>query len=676
MGDSVRVTEGVASPVRGFVAPVGPARYTRAMRRWVAIDTGGTFTDLVEMAGGKVHARKVASTRDDPSKAFFNALRTVDASPDTVLHGTTIVVNALLEGKTARTALVTTAGFEDVEEIGRQDREELYALEPRRSRPVLPRAMRIGVLERVGPRGEVVRELTHTEVRRVVAAVRRTRAESVAVCLLHSYANPAHERRLAAALRRAGLAVSESHRVLREFREFERTAVTTLNARALPLLARYAARLDDGLKAPLGFLRSNGGLASAREVASLPVATIASGPAGGALGALAVAQAARLGPIVTFDMGGTSTDAAVIDGALPVTTESSVLGVPVPLPTVDVRSVGAGGGSIARIRADGVLRVGPESAGADPGPVCYGRGDALTVTDANVALGRRDPRGLLGGEFPLREDRIAPRMERLGRALGMRPLRAAEAIVELAEETMSGVLRLLTVRQGLDPRRFALFTFGGAGGLHAVSLARALGMREVVVPRLPGAFSAFGMLFADAVHDASETVLAPADAVRLRPRIDTLARRALVELRVRGLPASRWRVERTVDLRYEGQSFEMRLPFGPRLAERFEEAHLARYGFTTGRAVVAVTIRARAIGVRARPAIPRWVAERGDPRIGTQRVTWGGATREVPAFARERLRAGATLRGPALLLEYSATTWVPPGASLRVDPWGNVRIAP
>ncbi len=646
------------------------------MHRWVAIDTGGTFTDLVEMADGEVHARKVASTPQDPAKAFFHALGAVDASPDTVLHGTTIVVNALLEGKTARTALVTTAGFEDVEEIGRQDREELYALEPRRSRPVLPRAMRIGARERIGPRGEVVRELTHTEIRRVVAAVSRTRAEAVAVCLLHSYANPAHERRLAAALRQAGLAVSESHRVLREFREFERTAVTTLNARALPLLARYAARLDAGLSAPLGFLRSNGGLASAREVADLPVATIASGPAGGALGALAVAQTARLGPLVTFDMGGTSTDAAVIDGALPVTTESSVLGLPVPLPTVDVRSVGAGGGSIARLRADGVLRVGPERAGADPGPVCYGRGDDLTVTDANVALGRRDPRGLLAGDFPLHEDRVAPRLARLGRALGLRPLRAAEAIVQLAEETMAGVLRLLTVRQGLDPRRFALFTFGGAGGLHAVSLARALGMREVVVPRLPGAFSAFGMLFADAVHDVSETVLAEADSARLRPHIDALARRALAELRRRGLPASRWRVERTVDLRYEGQSFELRLPFGPRLRERFEEAHRSRYGFTTNRAVVAVTLRARAIGVRAKPMIPLWRAEHGNARLGAQRVTWGGATRKVPAFDRERLRAGATLRGPALVLEYSATTWVPPGASLRIDRWGNLRVTP
>ncbi|MEK7865208.1 MAG: hydantoinase/oxoprolinase family protein [Planctomycetota bacterium] len=646
------------------------------MPRRVAIDTGGTFTDLVAVEGDDVRTHKVPSTPHDPSRAFFQAVEAVGGA-DLALHGTTIVVNALLEGKTARTALVTTAGFEDVEEIGRQDREDLYALHPTRSRPVLSRAMRIGVRERVGPQGDVITPLSDAEVRRVVASVRKKRAESVAVCLLHSYANPAHERRLADALRRAGFAVSESHRVLREFREFERTAVTTLNARALPLLSRYACALQRGLDGrPLGFLRSNGGLASPREVRDLPVATIASGPAGGALGALALAEATRLGPIVTFDMGGTSTDAAVIDGALPVTTESSVIGVPVPLPAVDVRSVGTGGGSIARIRRDGVLRVGPESAGANPGPVCYGRGEELTVTDANVALGRCDPRGLLGGDFPLHADRIKPRIERLGRALGMSQARAAEAILQLAEETMSGVLRLLTVRQGLDPRRFALFTFGGAGGLHAVALARSLGMREVVVPRLPGAFSAFGMLFADAVHDVSETVLAAAGDPRLRTRIDALARRALAELRSRGLPASRWRVERTVDLRYEGQSFELRVPFGPRLAERFAEAHRARYGFVADRRVVAVTLRARAVGVRPKPAVPRWRATTGDARIGTQRVTWAGATRAVPAFDREHLHAGARVAGPALVLEYSATTWVPPGAVLRVDPWGSLRIAP
>ncbi len=646
------------------------------MPRRVAIDTGGTFTDLVEIDGGRVRVKKVPSLPHDPASSFFRAIEGVDEPPETYLHGTTIVVNALLEGKTARTALVTTRGFEDVEEIGRQDREDLYALHPRRKRPVLPRAMRIGVRERVGPRGEVIQPLADREVRRVVLAVRRTRAESVAVCLLHSYANPAHERRIAAALRRTGLAVSESHRVLREFREFERTAVTSLNAQALPLLSRYAARLTHGLDAPLGFLRSNAGLASPREVADLPVATIASGPAGGALGALALAEATRLGPIVTFDMGGTSTDAAVIDGALPVTTESSVLGVPVPLATVDVRSVGAGGGSIARIRGDGVLRVGPESAGADPGPVCYGRGDELTVTDANVALGRFDSRGLLGGAFPLHAHRIPPRLDRLGRALGVHPARAAEAIVQLAEETMAGILRVLTVRQGLDPRRFALFTFGGAGGLHDVSLARALGMREVVVPRLPGAFSAFGMLFADAVHDVSETVLTGADDPRLAARMESLSRAALAELRRRGLPAARWRVERTVDLRYEGQSFELRLPFGPRLADRFAEAHRARYGFVTDCRVVAVTLRGRAIGARGKPSIPRWRAERGDARIGAQRVAWGGALHAVAAFDRERLKAGACLRGPALVLEYSATTWVPPGATLGVDPWGSLRIAP
>ncbi len=642
----------------------------------VAIDTGGTFTDLVAIEGDEVRTHKVPSTPHDPSRAFFQALDAVGGA-DLALHGTTIVVNALLEGTTARTVLVTTAGFEDVEEIGRQDREDLYALHPTRARPVLPRSMRIGVRERVGSRGEVITPLADAEVRRVVAAVRKRRAESVAVCLLHSYANPRHEQRLARALRQAGFAVSESHRVLREFREFERTAVTALNARALPLLSHYADALRQGLDGtPLGFLRSNGGLASPREVRDLPVATIASGPAGGALGALALAEATRLGPIVTFDMGGTSTDAAVIDGALPVTTESSVLGVPLPLPSVDVRSVGAGGGSIARIRGDGVLRVGPESAGADPGPVCYGRGDELTVTDANVALGRCDPRGLLGGEFPLHADRIPSRLGRLGRALGIRPARAAEAILQLAEETMSGVLRLLTVRQGLDPGRFALFTFGGSGGLHAVSLARTLGMREVVVPRLPGAFSAFGMLFADAVHDVSETVLAAADDPRLRGRMDAIARRALAELRSRGLVASRWRVERTVDLRYEGQAFELRIPFGPRLAARFEEAHRARYGFVTDRRVVAVTLRARAVGVRPKPSIPRWGATAGDARIGAQRVTWGGATRPVTAFDRERLKTGAHVVGPALVLEYSATTWVPPGASLRVDPWGSLRIAP
>ncbi|MGQ0615321.1 MAG: hydantoinase/oxoprolinase family protein [Planctomycetaceae bacterium] len=583
----------------------------------VGIDTGGTFTDFVASDGRVV---KVPSTPDDPARAVLEGLaRLASPAPLHVVHGTTVATNALLTRSYARTAFVTTRGLEDLLEIGRQERRELYALRPRAHDPVVAREDRFGVKERLLPDGSVESPL---DLEDLVERVGRSGAAAVAVCLLHAYRNPAHERVLGEALARTGLPVSLSHRVANEFREFERAATTAVNAALVPILAPYLRRLEAALKGHVvEILQSSGGTAACTEVAELPVRTILSGPAGGVAAAAELARRHGIEEAVSFDMGGTSTDVALLRGGAQLVPEFRVEGLPLRVPVLDVHTVGSGGGSIARLDAMGALRVGPQSAGADPGPACYGRGDEPTVTDAHVALGHLLDGDLLGGALAIDAGRARTAVR------GM-----AADILRVANATMERALRNVTVRRGIHPRACVLLAFGGAGPLHACALADALEMRAVLVPKDPGAFSALGMATADARRDFVRTLLMPAE--QCIPRLAEL---------MPGKGAGTG----SADARYVGQSHELSVPAGPDLVESFHRAHETAYGYCDrSREVEVVNLRFAAVDPAPRP--PPYPARKpAVPRRG-------------PARMRRADLVGALL-GPCVLTERTATTLVPQG---------------
>jgi len=654
----------------------------------VGVDTGGTFTDLVGLdERGALVTAKVPSTPGDPSRAVVLGLREISAGGGrpSVVHGTTVGTNALLERKVARTALVTTAGFRDVLEIGRQDRPALYDLRVVRPEPLVPAARRFEANERVGRGGSVIAPLRGLEALR--RRVEASRPEAVAISLLFSFANPAHEIAIERALGRMGVPVTRSSDVLPEYREFERTSTTVANAALRPVLERYVRALARKLggKTRLRILQSNGGLFSAAAAARYPVHTVFSGPAGGVIGATRVARAAGFDRIITFDMGGTSTDVALVDGEPRLTTDFSIGGLPIRVPVVDIHTVGAGGGSIARIDAAGALRVGPSSAGADPGPAAYGKGDAATVTDAHVALGRIDPEAFLGGRMPLDPARARAAIARLAREGGLSPRRAAEGVIDVANAAMGRALQVISVNRGHDPALFTLVAFGGAGGLHAVDLARSLSIRRVLVPRDPGLLSALGLLLADAARESSSTVLARAEdapPARLRKRLRPLVSAARRALRAEGVPAGAIRFRPSLDLRYAGQSFEVNVPWDGRseYEAAFHAAHEKAFGTSNARfgvEVVAVRLRAegrlRDVRLEA-PRAPRGGRRRGRAPSLTRDVAFAEGPRKARIYRRDALVPGDRISGPAVVTEMSATTLVPPGARAEVERDGHLVI--
>lgn len=668
----------------------------------IAIDTGGTFTDCVYVRGRSLEILKVFSTPDNPARAIAQAVEAVRAKlakpeePVELLHGTTVGTNALLERRGGRIALVTTEGFEDVLIIGRQARPQLYDFLVNRPPPLVPAGRRLGVRERVGPDERVLVPLSRAALARMRRAVVRTRPQAVAVCLLFSFANPAHERRVARALRGLGVPVSVSHEILPEFREYERTATVTANAYLVPLVGRYLAEVERLVRTPkaagrrtagrLEVMQSSGGTVSARVASAQPVRTLLSGPAGGVVGARAVAERAGFERVLSFDMGGTSTDVALLEGELAATCEGSVGGVPVAVPMLDIHTVGAGGGSLAWFDRGGALRVGPQSAGADPGPICYGRGRQPTVTDAHLILGRLDPDQFLGGAWRLDEPRTRHCMQKFlapGCGLGSVEELAA-GIVAVANATMERALRVISVERGHDPREFALVAFGGAGGLHACALAEALGISQVLVPKFPGALSALGILLSDVVKDYSSTLLLPADravGARLEREFRVLDAAARADLEGEGVPPRAQRLERRLDLRYRGQAYELTLPYRRAFAGAFHRAHARRYGYADpSRAVEVVNVRLRAVGVRVKPPLDRSVPQRRDRRppgaawLKRAPVYFGGRRLMTDFYVRERLRPGIQISGPAVLAEYSATTVLPPGWRATVDAYENLLL--
>ncbi len=628
----------------------------------IGIDAGGTFTDfIVYHDDGKVETFKLRSNPRSPASVILAGIAQAAAGRKAeVVHGSTVATNAMLERKGVRTALVTTAGFEDVIQIGRQNRPELYNLTPKPRVPIVPRELRFGVTERAYYDGKIAVSPSAAELARLKTRLRRAGVESIAICFLHSYRNAKNEKAAAVALEGLGYLCC-SHDVCPEFREYERSSTTLINAYVGPLMDRYLGELERGTRHSISIMQSNGGFMSTREARRHAIRTVLSGPAGGVVGAMETARMSGFPRILGFDMGGTSTDVSVCDGTPRETMEAGIDGYPVRVPMLDIHTVGAGGGSIARVDEGGLLRVGPESAGADPGPACYGTGDQPTVTDAHVVLGRIAADQLVGGQMHLDVSRAEAAVDSIARRLKITRVAAAAGILRVANANMERAIRLVSVERGHDPRDFALVAFGGCGGLHACEIAQELGIRTVVVPEYAGALSALGMLLADRVRDYAAGVLNRSDIEREYQRLERIARKEL-----RGAE-----LIRTADLRYLGQSYELTVPWHAAApAGPFHREHQRVYGYANpDRAVEVVTIR-----VRAKLAVPRpklaGRAVRAAAKPTLRRIHAGGAWRETPVYA----RAGASGQGPALVVDYGSTTLIPPGWRFAVDRFGALKL--
>jgi len=691
----------------------------------IGVDTGGTFTDCVALMGGQVQILKVFSTPADASSAIVQGVlqlageripatrrKTVrksqgrEAAPAEldIIHGTTVGTNSLLERRGARVGLITTAGFEDLLEIGRQARPRLYDLNVQREAPLVPRDLRFGIKERIAADGTVLLPVTDAEIRRLLRKVKASGADSLAVCFLFAFANPAHERRVATALKSLGLPLSISNEILPEFREFERLSTVVINAYLAPRMGTYLRNLENRMRAEIRgqpggqhgriyVMQSNGGISTAARAGQQPVRTILSGPAGGVVASAWLAKQLGLARAISFDMGGTSTDVCLLDGPPRTTNETSLAGLPVAVPVLDVHSVGAGGGSLARIDAGGALRVGPESAGASPGPICYGRGgQRLTVTDANLVLGRLDADHFLGGTFRL--DALAAQRGfdsfLAGPALHAAfasPPELAAGIVAVSNATMEKALRVISVERGYDPRDFTLICYGGAGGLHAADLARSMGLPAVIVPQNPGAFSALGILLSDVVRDVAQSVLLPVSADgksqvhallrNIEGQFNRLQGSTLSELRREGFNAGEARATRRLDVRYQGQSYELSVPFTAGFREDFHREHARTYGFGhPERSLEIVNLRLRVVipaaKSRWRPRKPGPPSQARKALVKIKPVWFGANFHPTGIYDRQRLAPGAMLRGPAVINEYSATTVVPPDFICKVDNYLNL----
>jgi N-methylhydantoinase A len=692
----------------------------------VAIDTGGTFTDCVwiDNADGLLRMLKVFSTPADPSQAIVEALRRINPPGGLILlHGTTVGTNTLLERKGARTALVTTAGFEDAIEIGRQARPKLYDFFFDRVEPLVPADLRFGIEERTASDGEILTEPTPADLQSLAAQLKAKHPESIAISLLFSFANPKNESAIAQALKPLGVPLSISYQILPEFREYERTSTVVINAYLQPVMQRYlenletrardlveerrlsAAKVDErkveerrfsaakstrkniGALAPRIFvMQSTGGITALASAVREPVRTVLSGPAGGVVGAAASARASGFSRIIAFDMGGTSTDVSLVEGAIATASHAEVAGLPIGVPMLDIHTVGAGGGSLARFDAAGVLRVGPESAGADPGPICYGRGTQPTVTDANLLLGRLQPTRFLGGDFTLDLDRTRrvtkQWLKENGSSLTLEKF--AAGVIRVVNATMEKAIRVVSIERGRDPRDYALVAFGGAGALHACGLAESLSIPHVIVPALPGALSALGILVSDVVKDYSRTVLwriaEKVPHARMKQEFAALKKQAAKDFQEEAWQG-RIHYQPSIDIRYRGQGYELNLPFTSNLQKDFEQEHQRRYGYAhPARELELVTLRLRGIVVSTtayggtdalvRPSR----ANLGSLSPPKAPAVFEGKKLTTAIYSRESLKPGKTYSGPAIVTEYSATTVIPPRERFHLDSSSNLIV--
>jgi N-methylhydantoinase A len=655
--------------------------YRLSMMR-VAIDTGGTFTDCVYLQDGKLVVLKVFSTPHDPGAAVLDGLRKIAASPELVVrHGTTVGTNAMLERKGARVAFVTTKGFEDTIAIGRQARPRLYDWFQPAPECLVSEELRFGIAERTSSECERIRSVEPKDLEQLVSKIQDAGVEAVALSLLFSFANPRNEIEVAAALGQLGVPLSISHKILPEFREYERASTVVANAYLAPKLGTYLTQLETSLEseyreARLEVMQSSGGIISARMAAAEPVRTVLSGPAGGVVGAYKLASMAGFDRIIGFDMGGTSTDVCLVDetaGGLRIGNESIVSGIPIGIPMLDIHTAGAGGGSIARFDAGGMLRVGPESAGSMPGSICFGKGEQPTVTDANLVLGRLDTESFLGGSVKLDLGRTREWMEKSKGTVATVEDFAA-GILQVVETTMAKAIRVISVEKGYDPRDFTLVAFGGGGPVHACQLANSLRVPRVLVPALPGALSAVGILLADTMREYSRTVMLPMGAP-LESVFEEMEALGVLEFTQECLECTAYR---SADLRYKGQGYELNVPFGADMQAQFHNLHQRHYGFQNeSRLLEVVNVRVRMVcpGEPFKQELEPLREGSGEQAvIGTRSVYFDGAFQETRIFSRRLLRPGDTFAGPAIISEYSSATVLPPGDVLRVDGLSNLVI--
>jgi N-methylhydantoinase A len=677
----------------------------------IGFDIGGTFTDFAmrEEQAGRWRFTKVRTTPDDRAAACLDGVQALlveagqaGSAVATLAHGSTVVTNTIIERKGAKTALITTRGFRDVLEIRRQIMPNRYDVRALKPEPLVPRPLRLEVGERVLPDGEVEQAVDDAELRSLLAELERQGVQAIAISLLHSYANPTNEERaLAIAAVHGDWYACASHAVVNEVREYERTSTTVANAYVAPPMRRYLDRLERdlreraGLRAPLLIFQSNGGVAPASQARALPIASVLSGPAAGVTAACAVARQVGLQDFISLDMGGTSCDVALVkDGRPAFAYEQEIGGWPVRTPRLDIHSVGAGGGSIAWVDPGGLLRVGPHSAGAAPGPACYAKGGRdATVTDANVVLGRLNPDFLLGGRMALERRLAEEAVARLGGAVGLGPVQAAAGVLDVVNSTMVRAIRVVSVERGYDPREFALLPFGGAGPLHACDLAREMGMRRIVVPPYPGLLCALGLLVSDLRVDGSLTRrlrLAAVDAAELRDLFLRVEKALRDSAAVRGRPEAGWQARYALDMRYLGQSFELTVPVAPehhledggsaRLAAAFDQAHERVYGFATpaaGKEIVCVRASLQAAAGLGPGQLPRH--PHGAGRAPAHRPAFFrevGWAERCPVYQRESLSPGARVEGPAVIEQMDTTTLVAPDFVADVDAQTNLIVGP
>jgi len=711
----------------------------------IGIDIGGTFTDFVifNPATGSVQTFKLPSTPDDPSRVVLEGLERIDVEMmalgsksegarvfippyKNIIHGSTVATNALLERKGAKTALLTTKGFKDILQIGRQNRPDLYDFATKPPEPLILEGLRFEVDERVNSHGEIMTVIRETQIDEIITKLERgnnsEKVTSIAVVYLFSFLKPDHEIFTAKKLREAGYFVSASHEVLPEYREYERTSTTVVNAYVSPVLDKYLKKLEfsptsnsvdqicENATIPpsskptsgtsIQIMQSNGGCISVREARENGVRCIFSGPAGGVVGSKFIGQIA-LEPtaslkLLTFDMGGTSTDVSLIDGDPKITSESQVGGHPIRVPILDIHTIGAGGGSIAYKDVGGVLRVGPESAGAEPGPACYGKqkgDDGLThtsllptVTDANLLLGRIPPDEFLGGEIPLFPEFALKAIETLGNQINLDPYHTALGIIEIANAHMERALRVISVERGYDPREFILISFGGAGGLHAADLARRLSIPKVLIPPFAATLSAFGMLTADVIKDYTQTVMLPGNIPNtdLQARFDPLITKGYHQIEAEGFTATQIRIESFLDMRYRGQSFELTIPYleniypNGDIAYQFGQAHLKAYGYDRpGVDLEIVNLRVRATGIVSPPKLTMKDLDDSDPgiaQINFREVVFPKGVNKIPCYRAELLNPGNIIEGPAIVLRKDTTILIGRGDITMVDTYGNLII--
>jgi len=658
----------------------------------IGIDTGGTFTDFVVYDGSELRTFKVPSTPEDPSRAILSGLEHV-SDGDTpgrldldIVHGSTVATNALLERKGARLALITTQGFEDVIQIGRQNRGELYNIFWDASKPLVDKEYRLGIRERTTFEGKVESGVKTTDLRKLLIKLKKLGVEGVAISLLHSYANPANEKKVAQYLRRLGIPVSVSSEILPEFREYERTSTVVTNSYLLPKVKSYMNALSQSIneknalnhnsgngksRNKIAIMQSSGGVIAPEQAADEPVKILLSGPAGGVVGSFRVALEMGYSKVISYDMGGTSTDVSLCDNAPGFTTETRIDGVAIKVPMIDVTTIGAGGGSIAYLDSGGVLKVGPQSAGADPGPACYGKGSFSTVTDANVVLGRIDPKWFLGGRMRVYPSKSKTALGKLARSLKMTTREVAEGVIKVANANMERALRVISIGRGYDPRDFALVSFGGAGGLHSCELAQGMEINTVIFPKDPGVLSAMGMLMADTFKDYSSTqFVSEKDATlrRLEANFKKLEHKAQTDI-----AGHRLKFERYLDMRYKRQSHEITIPYSKNFIRVFHRKHKKLFGYMKPRGKTeVVTLRLRAIGKKRKLTQPELNTKKRKVSFLKNPLILGGKEISSKIYMRDEFYSGFKFKGPAIVLEKTSTLFITPEYKCEVDKWGNI----